>query len=294
MKVPHPLPYQGSKRGLATVILSYMPKNTPRLIEPFAGSAALSLAALSAHKVGQVVIADNDQALMGVWQAILDAPQSLAESYSALWHIQLGQERSFYEKVRADFNRQHQPEQLLYLLARCVKAAVRYNGQGEFNQSADHRRKGTHPNTMQKRLLEAHTLLKNRTTLLCADYRETFQLATTQDVVYLDPPYQGVSQKRDRRYRNALDQEAFFTALAVLNQRQIAYMLSYDGHTGGKMYGSLLPQMLDLVRFELCAGRSSQATLNGKQALTYESLYLSPALQLRLQHTPFQLDLFAA
>ena len=294
MKVPHPLPYQGSKRGLATVILRYMPKNTPRLIEPFAGSAALSLAALSAHKVGHVVIADNDQALMGVWQAILDTPQRLAENYSALWHTQLGQERSFYERVRADFNRQHQPEQLLYLLARCVKAAVRYNGQGEFNQSADHRRKGTHPNTMQKRLLEAHTLLKNRTTLLCADYRETLQLATTQDVVYLDPPYQGVSQKRDRRYRNALDQEAFFTALAALNQRQIAYMLSYDGHTGGKMYGSLLPQTLDLVRFELCAGRSSQATLNGKQALTYESLYLSPALQLRLQHTPFQLDLFAA
>ncbi len=294
MKVPHPLPYQGSKRGLAAVILGYMPEHRPRLIEPFAGSAALSLAALSAHKAGQVVIADNDQALMRLWQAILDAPQSLAENYSTLWHAQLGQERAFYEKVRADFNQQQQPEQLLYLLARCVKAAVRYNVQGEFNQSADHRRKGAHPNTMQKRILEAHALLKSRATLLCADYRETLQLATPQDVVYLDPPYQGVSQKRDRRYRAALDQAAFFEALATLNQRQIAYLLSYDGHTGGKTYGSPLPETLALIRLELCAGRSSQATLNGKRALTYESLYVSPALQASLHLIAYQHDLFTA
>ena len=42
--VPHPIPYQGSKRGLAPVILSYFPAHFARLVEPFAGSAAISLA----------------------------------------------------------------------------------------------------------------------------------------------------------------------------------------------------------------------------------------------------------
>lgn len=46
--VPHPIPYQGSKRQLAPVVLSYFPSRFGRLVEPFAGSAAVSLAA--AHR----------------------------------------------------------------------------------------------------------------------------------------------------------------------------------------------------------------------------------------------------
>ena len=42
--VPHPIPYQGSKRNLAPIILSYFPPRFRRLVEPFAGSAAVSLA----------------------------------------------------------------------------------------------------------------------------------------------------------------------------------------------------------------------------------------------------------
>ena len=48
MAVPHPIPYQGSKRQLAGAILRYFPESTARMVEPFAGSAALSLAGLLA------------------------------------------------------------------------------------------------------------------------------------------------------------------------------------------------------------------------------------------------------
>lgn len=111
-----------SKRHLASAILSYVPNGTTRLIEPFGGSAALSLAALATRKVSHVVIADSDQPLMALWNAILWTPEALAEGYRALWEAQLGQERLFYERVRDAFNRQGCPDQLLYLLARCVKA----------------------------------------------------------------------------------------------------------------------------------------------------------------------------
>ncbi|MDW8298757.1 MAG: Dam family site-specific DNA-(adenine-N6)-methyltransferase [Anaerolineae bacterium] len=292
MSVPQPFPYQGSKRRLAKAILGYMPDGIARLIEPFAGSAAISLAALALRKAPHVVIADSDQPLMAMWQAILHTPEALAEGYRALWQAQLGQERAFYERVRAAFNRERCPEQLLYLLSRCVKASVRYNERGEFNQSADHRRKGAKPQTVRKRLMDAHTLLKGRATLLCADYRETLQLATPHDVIYLDPPYAGVTQ-RDKRYRAQLDRAALFEALDALNKRQIPYLLSYDGRTGAKTYGAPLPEHLGLLRLELYAGRSSQATLNGKHAFTYEALYLSPALQERSGLTTLQLELFA-
>lgn len=45
MGAPHPIPYQGSRRGLADVIIAYLPKEMAegraRIIEPFAGSAAI-------------------------------------------------------------------------------------------------------------------------------------------------------------------------------------------------------------------------------------------------------------
>ena len=43
--LPHPIQYQGSKRNLAPIILRYFPKGINRLVEPFAGSAAISVAA---------------------------------------------------------------------------------------------------------------------------------------------------------------------------------------------------------------------------------------------------------
>jgi len=50
MKVPHPIPYQGSKRNLAKYILPFFPQDVGTLFEPFAGSAAISIAAASHGK----------------------------------------------------------------------------------------------------------------------------------------------------------------------------------------------------------------------------------------------------
>ena len=55
-------------------------------------------------------------------------------------------------------------------------------------------------------------------------------------------------------------------------------VVSYDGRTGEKTYGEPLPRSLNLVHIEVHAGRSTQATLLGRDHDTYESLYLSPAL----------------
>ena len=60
------------------------------------------------------------------------------------------------------------------------------------------------------------------------------------------------------------------------------YILSYDGRTDQKQYGKKMPGSLGLICLEICAGRSTQSTLSGGQALTYESIYVSPALVQRL------------
>ncbi|MFN9857319.1 MAG: DNA adenine methylase, partial [Pseudanabaena sp.] len=43
--LPHPVQYQGSKRNLASFILGFLPNKIDRLVEPFAGTASVSIAA---------------------------------------------------------------------------------------------------------------------------------------------------------------------------------------------------------------------------------------------------------
>jgi DNA adenine methylase len=142
MNVPHPIPYQGSKRRLAPYILQYFPTSFTRLIEPFAGSAALSLVVATKKKNPTFILNDINAPLMHLWEQIIHQPRTLALQYRELWNAQLGREREFYFAIRAQFNATQCPHHFLYLLARCVKAAVRYNRKGEFNQSPDNRRKG--------------------------------------------------------------------------------------------------------------------------------------------------------
>ena len=284
MKLPQPFPYQGSKRNLAAAILPYVPLDCAAFLEPFAGSAAMSIAVASQKLAGRFIINDFNKPLADLWQEIIGDPHGLAERYALLWHQQeRGKEVEFYNRIRAEFNRQPHPSQFLFLLARCVKAAVRYNSRGEFNQSPDPRRCGMLPATMRGNLLAVSALFRNKIKICSLDYIALCRSAKSQDVIYMDPPYQGVCKERDRRYSSPLAHTAFVEALREMNSRKLSYIVSYDGRTGDKWHGEPLPTDLRLTLVELEAGRSSQATLLGRDETTIESLYLSAPIVQRLK-----------
>lgn len=282
LRPPHPIPYQGSKRKLASLILKMFPDDVERLVEPFAGSAAVTLAAAATDKSHSFWINDANVALMQLWSQILTDPEKLADGYEATWTSQVGKELQHYYDVRDEFNAEPRPELLLFLLTRAVKAAVRYNARGEFNQSPDKRRMGTKPERMRRQILDANTLLAGRTTVTSCDYDEVLRGWRPGDLIYMDPPYQGVCTGRDNRYISGLDFDRFMNSLRELNQHGAYYILSYDGRTGAKAHGVELPTDLRLLQLEVNAGRSSQATLLGRDDETVESIYLSPALADRL------------
>ena len=284
--VPHPFPYQGSKRQLAKQIVRCIPPDTRRLVEPFVGSGAITLAAAYLRRARRFLINDIHEPLVALWQAIIQSPERLADDYESLWRAQRGQEREFYDKVRDSFNESHEPRLLLYLLARCVKAAVRYNTEGRFNNSPDNRRLGMHPDSMRRNILRTSELIHGKVRVLCQDYQEVLRKTNCQDVVYMDPPYQGVSDTRNHRYCGGVDFGDFVNALEGLNRRNVPYIVSYDGRTGAKVHGRLLPEELDLVHLELHGGPSTQATLLGRNHHTVESLYLSRALLERIGEVP--------
>ena len=296
--VPHPIPYQGSKRALAPRILSVVQGlNFKTLYEPFAGSAALSLAAAKRRLAGEFRISDSLAPLVGVWKMIVQEPERLAAEYAEVWNGQLDGGDDYYVRVRDDYNRGNEPALLLYLLARCVKNAPRFNKEGLFNQSADRRRLGMRPAKMEREILGASALLRDRARVDHGDFEESLRDATAADLVYMDPPWQGTTDGPHKRYHQGLSRTRLITALEGLNARKVPFLLSYDGRCGDKTYGEPLSAELGLLRLELHAGRSSQSTLAGREENTVESLYVSPALSRRtkgrLEQPGGQLELWA-
>ncbi len=277
---PHLVPYQGSKRRLAPAILAQVgERRFVRLIEPFCGSAALTLAAAQRGVAGQFLLSDTFDPLTALWRQALSSPLSLATDYEALWQAQFSDGAGHYNAVRARFHEVPTPAQLLYLLARAVKNAPRFGRDGHFNQSADRRRHGVHPDRVRAQALQVAALLSGRCDVKTDDFRSILKDIQPGDLVYLDPPYQGTSGSRDRRYVAGLTRAALADALRPLAERRdIGLLVSYDGRTGARTHGEELPDELGLRRVELPAGRSSQATLHGRMEWTVESLYVGGCL----------------
>ncbi|RLD54102.1 MAG: DNA adenine methylase, partial [Bacteroidetes bacterium] len=184
MKAPQPIPYQGSKRALAPLILNYFPDNVSRLIEPFAGSAAVSVAAAMRNKIERFLINDINSALIDLFREIVENPNDISSKYEKLWNQQLGIEKEFFVQIREKFNISHRPDHFLYVLARCIKGAIRYNTKGEFNQSADNRRKGKSPKNMAQEIAQVSQYLKGKSEFFSIDYFEVFKMATEEDLIY--------------------------------------------------------------------------------------------------------------
>jgi len=284
--VPHPIPYQGSKRNLAPAILRYFAKDINRLVEPFAGSAALSIAAAAQGLAQRFWLNDLNRPLVDLLKQIVEQPEALAAFYEQLWNQQQSDSLGHYYQVRDEFNRTQDPPLFLYLLARCVKSSVRYNTCGLFNQSPDKRRQGTRPDTLRNNIHGVSGLLQGKTEFSSLDYREVLKTVEPGDLVYLDPPYQGVCGKRDARYYSGISHAELVDALQALNSKGILFIVSYDGRRGDNAFGEPFPESIGLTRIEIDAGRSSQSTLLGFSEVTFESLYLSPALTEKLNAKP--------
>ena len=175
-RIPHIVQYQGSKRKLASEILRHMPSSFCSLTEPFAGVASVSIAAACEHRTDKFFLNDINMPLIDMLREAVEAPGRLLDEYSRLWSEQFSYEDRHTEHfyfVRDKFNRgEKSPANMLYLLARCVKGAVRYSADGKFNQSPDKRRHGTSPAKLKANIYILSELMKNKAVFSSCDYNE--------------------------------------------------------------------------------------------------------------------------
>ena len=259
--------WSGSKRSQAQTICSLAPTSFERYYEPFVGGGSIlySLAPASA------VAGDICSPLIELWKCIKDHPEDLARRYDRDWHRLQNEGYEVFYEIRDLFNSTKDPSALLFLSRTCVNGLIRFNKNGDFNNSLHHTRPGINPKRLEKILLDWSSHIQG-TTFQSADYRETTADASANDFVYLDPPYFNTRG----RYFGGIDFDAFCEYLESLNSRRIRFALSFDGRRGNKEYSSPIPSDLYVRKQMIRSGNSAfKKVQDHTTEEVIESLYLN-------------------
>lgn len=278
--IPSLIKWTGSKRSQANAIARLMP-SYQRYFEPFVGGGALLF--LAAHTAS--VAGDIYRPLIELWTLIQSDPSTVIDNYKTQW-LELNDELDafdiknmargngipkYYYTVRDRFNQAPDALDLNFLMRTCVNGIVRFNDDGQFNNSFHLSRRGMQPQRFANIVQKWSSVLQG-VEFVCQDYTTTLKQAEHGDFVYLDPPYAGNKQ----RYIGDLDLDSFFTELESLNRRGVNWALSFDGRRGHQDLTHDVPKSLYKRQLFLSSGNSAvNKVLNGPVENVEESLYLN-------------------
>ena len=279
--IPSLIKWTGSKRSQANLIADLMPSSYHRYFEPFLGGGAL----LYIATVPGSVAGDVYEPLIRLWKLVQMEPDKVVGDYKNKWtelkkELDVivinstkkgeGMPKIFYS-VRKRFNKTYDPLDLNFLMRTCVNGIVRFNSNGEFNNSFHLSRRGMNPERFKKVVESWHSVIQG-VKFVCQDYTQTLSMTEKGDFVYLDPPYSG----NKHRYIENLDLEKFLDTLDNLNQRGVKWALSFDGKRGKIDLTHNIPKSLFKRQLYLTSGNSAvNKVLNGPIEQVEESLYLN-------------------
>lgn len=214
--------WSGSKRSQVSTILRYVPTFN-KYYEPFVGGGSVLYAA--APNSG--VCGDICEPLIQFWNTVKSFPVQLADSYAERWEQLQKEGYQTYYVIRDRFNATPNAEDLLFLSRTCVNGLIRFNKNGEFNNSLHHTRKGIIPHSLKQILLDWSGHIQG-ISFICGDYRETTESITKDDFIYLDPPYFNTKGRKRRAFLSRVEvSNSYFTKSTMYIYGQPALPVEY-------------------------------------------------------------------
>ena len=266
-KYPAVIKWSGSKRLVASRLAQHFPC-FERYFEPFVGGGAML--PYSRHRKGYA--GDIIPELICLWNEIKEHPLHVADEYERRWNDLQQNGAGVYYLVRDDFNRTRNCHDFLFLSRTCVNGLIRFNGNGEFNNSFHLSRPGINPEPFRQPIWEwsqAVSLIEFK----AQDYRSTLADTHEGDFVFLDPPYGG---KKVRYTTNEFVLEDFYRELERLNRKGVKWMLSFVGKAGERSYEYAPPKELYKAKFSVETGNSAFVKVESKRIdKIEESVYLN-------------------
>lgn len=179
------LKWAGGKSRLLSVILPLL-VSAERLVEPFCGSAAVSLG--SSYE--QLLLTDVNQDLIRVFRYLRDEGKCFIEDCRNEFSYRSKEE---YLARRAEFNSTadwyRKSILFVYLNRHCFNGLCRYNRSGKFNVPFGDYKEPYFP----AKEMESARVSLAEAVIKCQDFRATFEDLRKRDVVYCDPPYIPIS-----------------------------------------------------------------------------------------------------
>ncbi|MPQ30116.1 Dam family site-specific DNA-(adenine-N6)-methyltransferase [Clostridium estertheticum] len=264
--IPSIIKWTGSKRKQANEIAAYIPDHD-RYFEPFLGGGAMLYIAGTRGSYAN----DIYSPLIEFWKLVQNDKDVVIQYYSEEWNKLQKNLPDHYYNIRDRFNKDPNGLDLSFLTRTCVNGIVRFNKEGEFNNSFHLSRKGMKPDTFAK-IVDKWNKKVQGINFTNFDYREILDISKKGDVIYLDPPYAG----SNNRYIENLDIDSFMNELEKLNKKGVKWLLSFDGQRGEENLEYPVPRDLYKRKIILSNGNSTlNQVLNGEVKEVKESLYIN-------------------
>lgn len=255
------LKWAGGKGRLAPLIAERIGRelgSIDRYHEPFLGGGAVFFALQEAGLIRDASLADSNPDLIATYQAIRNDVEGVIAALDVLSRQYLARESSqrglYYYEVRNQ-HRLRRPDRkaarLLFLNRTCYNGLYRVNSKGHFNVP--------HGRHKSLRILDCGSLRSAACALAAArieatDFEAACARAQPRDFVYLDPPYQPLSETAHftsytRDDFGLVDQERLRAAFDSLTRRGVPALLSNSDHPAIRdLYGGYAMEVVPMGR----------------------------------------------
>jgi len=176
------LKWAGNKYCIIERIQALLPDGK-RLIEPFAGSAAVFLNT----EYDKYLIAEINPDLVTLYETLQQQGDDFIHFCQQYFQLERNTKQQYYA-FRKEFNATEDPKVkalFIYLNKHGYNGLCRYNASGEFNVPFGYRKICSLPVAEMQHFYEKAKSAR----FVCRDFRKVMQSAKKGDVVYCDPPY---------------------------------------------------------------------------------------------------------
>jgi DNA adenine methylase len=188
--------YAGGKRKLVPVLRQLMPNSYGDYYEPFVGAGALWLDLAPKR----AFISDSSPELINLYKVV---QWHLVELIERLRMFSILHSEEVFLKIRemdrdpavlSSTGNVGKAARFLYLNKTCFNGLMRFNKSGQFNTPSNKKELISFDEnalkTLAAYLMERSTSL----TIKCCDYKESTQFLHKKDFIYVDPPYEPISE----------------------------------------------------------------------------------------------------
>lgn len=188
-----PIKSQGIKTKLVPWIQSIIPSNFDGTwIEPFMGTGAVAFNVAPRR----ALLCDSNPHLVNFYSSIASGeitPELVKEFLTREGEVLLSKGEGHYYFVRERFNAEHSPLDFLFINRAGFNGMIRFNKKGGFNIPfcrKPQRFAQAYVTKIVNQVAWVSKIIKAKEfTFKCQDFNKTIQDASSNDIIYCDPPY---------------------------------------------------------------------------------------------------------